>query len=156
MSTPPGFLRSRSVRDDGQVDLLGPIDVDGSVKSGSGVTLTNDIIIREKLEAYGAIYINGSVSCGGRIKAYGNIIVRGYLSASDKIKGSGKLKIEGALEGRDLEIYGNVSIQGSLRLVVYGSLTLIGPEDQSWYYAEEPVQIAGPVIRRDQEADWDW
>lgn len=40
------------------------------------------------------------------------------------------------------------------RLVVYGSVTLIGSD--SWYSAEEPEQIAGPVVRREHEADWDW
>lgn len=93
----------------------------------------------------------------GRIKAYGNISVHGYLIANDKIKGSGKLKVVGSLEGTDLEIYGNLSIEGTLRcrrLVVYGSVTLIGSD--SWYSAEEPEQIAGPVVRREHEADWDW
>lgn len=64
MSIPPGYRRSRSVKSDHQVDLLGPIYVDGSIKSGSGVNLTSDVMVREKLEAYGAIFINGSLNCG--------------------------------------------------------------------------------------------
>lgn len=64
MSTPPGYRMSRSIKDDQPIDLMGPVDVLGYVKSGSGVNLTGEVIVREKLEAYGAIFINGSVSCG--------------------------------------------------------------------------------------------
>lgn len=79
----------------------------------------------------------------------------------------------GTLEGTELEIYGNVTVNGYLyvspfldneatltscrrckRLVVYGSLTLIGPE--SSYTVDETEEVAGAVLMREQEADWDW
>lgn len=40
------------------------------------------------------------------------------------------------------------------RLVLYGSLTLIGPD--STYLVEETEEIAGAKLMREQEADWDW
>lgn len=40
------------------------------------------------------------------------------------------------------------------RLVVYGSLTLIGPD--SSYSVEQSEEIAGARLMREQEADWDW
>ena len=101
-------------------------------------------------------------------------MVSGYFVANDKIKGCGKLRVVGTLEGTDVEIYGNVSITGYLyvfsygpyldvrltklskcrRLVVYGNLTLIGGD--SSYYVEESEQVAGAVMVRDTEPDWDW
>ncbi|KAF5027243.1 hypothetical protein F66182_659 [Fusarium sp. NRRL 66182] len=153
-SSQPVFKRSRSIKSDHEIDLNGPIDVAGSVKSGSSINLNGDVIIREKTDAYGGISFNGSIRCDGRVKAYGNILVNGYLVANDKIKGCGKLRIVGTLEGTDLEIYGNVSITGHLRLVAYGNLTLIGSE--SSYYVEESEQIAGAVMMRETELDWDY
>jgi hypothetical protein len=40
------------------------------------------------------------------------------------------------------------------RLVVYGSLTLIG--QTSTYHVEDSEEVAGAKLMRDQEADWDW
>ena len=40
------------------------------------------------------------------------------------------------------------------RLVVYGSLTLIGPD--SSYLVEEYEEVAGARLVREQEPDWDW
>ena len=40
------------------------------------------------------------------------------------------------------------------RLVVYGSLTLIGAA--STYHVEESEEVAGAKLMREQEADWDW
>lgn len=40
------------------------------------------------------------------------------------------------------------------RLVVYGNLTLIGPE--SGYFVEQPAEIAGATMMRETEPDWDW
>ncbi|SPJ81855.1 uncharacterized protein FTOL_09260 [Fusarium torulosum] len=153
-ANPPAYKRSRSVKSDHEVNLNGPIEVVGSVKSGSSINLNGDVIVREKVDAYGALGLNGSIRC--EVKAYGNILVSGYTVANDKMKGCGKLKVLGTLEATELEIYGNVSITGYLkcrRLVVYGTLTLIGSE--STYYAEESEQIGGAVMMREAEPDWD-
>jgi hypothetical protein len=40
------------------------------------------------------------------------------------------------------------------RLIVYGTLTLIGSD--SSYYVEESEQVAGAVMMRETEPDWDW
>jgi hypothetical protein len=39
-------------------------------------------------------------------------------------------------------------------LVVYGSLSLIGPK--STYVVEESEEVAGPKLVREQEPDWDF
>ncbi|KAI9166686.1 hypothetical protein HJFPF1_02800 [Paramyrothecium foliicola] len=156
------FKRSRSIRSDDPLDLQGPLEIEGSVKSGGSINLQGDFVVRDKIDAYGAIHMNGSISCGqvtpsGRIKAYGNIVVNGYLASSDKIKGYGKLRVVGTLDGDELEIYGNLSITGYLkcrRLVLYGSLTLIGPDSN--YLVEEYEEVAGAKLVREQEPDWDW
>ncbi|KAJ4167071.1 hypothetical protein NW765_009000 [Fusarium oxysporum] len=101
--------------------------------------------------------MEASDASDGKVKAYGNILVNGYTVANDKIKGCGKLRVVGTLEATDLEIYGNVSITGLLkcrRLIVYGTLTLIGSD--SSYYVEESEQVAGAVMMRETEPDWDW
>lgn len=97
----PTFTRSRSIKSEEQLDLHGPLEVAGSVKSGSSINFEGDFIVRDKVDAYGAIAIDGSVSCElsvptaalryasktdtcrarGRIKAYGNILVNGHLAA---------------------------------------------------------------------------
>ncbi|KAF5546258.1 polymer-forming cytoskeletal domain-containing protein [Fusarium napiforme] len=158
-ASPPAFKRSRSIKSDHEIDLNGPIEVVGSVKSGSSISLNGDVIVREKVDAYGSLGLNGSIRCDGRVKAYGNILVNGYTVANDKIKGCGKLRVVGTLEATDLEIYGNVSITGLLerkcrRLVVYGTLTLIGSD--SSYYVTESEEVAGAVMMRETEPDWDW
>ncbi|KAH7328564.1 hypothetical protein B0I35DRAFT_417748 [Stachybotrys elegans] len=153
----PHFKRSASIRSEGQLDLQGPLEIVGSVKSGRGIKFEGDFVIRDKLDAYGSIEINGNLSCDGRMKAYGNILLNGYLLAKDKIKGYGKLQILGSVEGTEIRIYGNLVINGYLkcrRLIVYGSLTLIGPE--SSYVVEESEEITGPKLMREEEPDWDW
>ncbi|KAF4121190.1 hypothetical protein GMORB2_2152, partial [Geosmithia morbida] len=151
------FRTEPSIKSDVGIELRGPLEVRGSVKSGGSIALLGDLIIRRKIDAYGAITVNGNVSTQGRIKAYGNIEVNGSLTASNGIKGFGKLRLVGSLQGTDLEIYGNLIVNGYLkcrRLLVYGSLTLIGAE--SSYTVEESEEIMGAKLRRDQEADWDW
>ncbi|CZR48814.1 uncharacterized protein FPRO_03865 [Fusarium proliferatum ET1] len=151
------FRRSKSIKSDYEINVNGPIEVIGSVKSGSSVTLTGDVIVREKVDAFGSLLLSGSIRCDGKVKAYGNITVNGYTLVNGKMKGCGKLRIIGTLETTDLEIYGNVSLTGHLkcrRLVVYGTLTLIGSD--SSYYIEESEQVAGAVRMAEAEPDWDW
>ncbi|KFH49092.1 hypothetical protein ACRE_001290 [Hapsidospora chrysogenum ATCC 11550] len=153
----PTLRRSKCIENGDGLDLQGPLEIDGHVKSGGSINFVGDFVVKEEIDAYGAISINGSVNSFGGIKAYGNIELNGYLGARDKIKGYGKLKVVGSLEGTELEIYGNLSISGHLRcrrLVVYGSLTLIGPS--STYTVDESEEVAGAKLRREQEADWDW
>lgn len=57
------FRRTRSIRSDRELDLRGPLDIIGSVKSGSNINFDGDFIVREKIDAYGAIDMNGSVRC---------------------------------------------------------------------------------------------
>ncbi|RGP78107.1 polymer-forming cytoskeletal domain-containing [Fusarium longipes] len=152
--TQPAYKRSRGVKSDHEITINGPVDVAGSVKSGSSINLNGDVIVREKLDAYGAIALNGSIRCDGKVQAYGTISVNGYTVANDKIKGRGKLRVVGTLQGTDLEIYGNITITGHLRLVAYGNITLIGSE--STYYAEESQQITGVVMMKEAEPDWEY
>ncbi|KAH6879459.1 hypothetical protein B0T10DRAFT_566143 [Thelonectria olida] len=134
----PSFKTSRTIQSDGAIDLHGPIKVLGSVKSGSNISLIGDFIIRKKIDANGELIMNGSLRCEDKISC-------------------GKLKVGGTLEGGDLTIYGDLTLHGYLkcqRLVVYGSLTLIGHE--STWLAEVSQQIAGAVVRREREGDWEW
>lgn len=57
------FKRARSVKSDEPLDLRGPLEVAGSVRSGRSINLEGDFIIRDKIDAYGDIVMNGSVSC---------------------------------------------------------------------------------------------
>lgn len=59
----PAYKRSKSVKSEHEITLNGPLDVVGSVKSGSSINLNNDVIVREKLDAYGAIGLNGNITC---------------------------------------------------------------------------------------------
>ena len=55
--------KSKTIRSDGEINLQGPMDIVGSVKSGSNVTFDGDFTVREKIEAYGAIDVNGNLVC---------------------------------------------------------------------------------------------
>ncbi|VUC21877.1 unnamed protein product [Clonostachys rosea] len=151
------YRSSQSIQSDNELDLYGPLDIRGSVKSGGSINFDGDFIVKDTIDAYGGINIKGNIRSEGRIKAYGNIDLNGCLLAKDKVKGYGKLRVVGTLEGKELEIYGNLSVNGRLhckRLVLYGSLTLIGPG--SSYHVENSEEVAGAILKRDQEADWDW
>ncbi|KAL6692565.1 hypothetical protein J3F84DRAFT_351493 [Trichoderma pleuroticola] len=145
--------KSKSIKSEDEINVQGPLEVAGSVQSGRGINFQGSISVRGPIDAYGNITTNGELSCQGQIKAYGNILINGYLGSSDKIIGYGKLRVEGTLEGVELEVWGNLIVIGFLRLVLYGSLTLIGPD--STYLVEESEEIAGAKLMRDTEADWD-
>lgn len=57
------YRRSRSIRSERELNLRGPLDIAGSVKSGSSISFNGDFIVREKVDAYGAIDMNGSIRC---------------------------------------------------------------------------------------------
>jgi hypothetical protein len=45
------------------LEIQGPLDIQGSVKSGGSINLDGDFIVKDKIDAYGAITMNGNVSC---------------------------------------------------------------------------------------------
>jgi hypothetical protein len=55
--------KSKTIKSEGQITLQGPLDIVGSVKSGSNITFNGDFMVKEKIEAYGAIDINGQLTC---------------------------------------------------------------------------------------------
>lgn len=64
VTSPRGRVkRKKSVKSDSSIELKGPMEVDGSVKSGAGVTFNGDFAVRDRIEAYGNIDVNGSLNC---------------------------------------------------------------------------------------------
>jgi hypothetical protein len=57
---PPAFRRERSINVDEELTLVGPLEVHGSVKSGSSINFEGDFIVKGRVDAYGAINMNGS------------------------------------------------------------------------------------------------
>jgi hypothetical protein len=57
------FKKRKSVKSDASVELRGPMEVDGSVKSMGGITFSGDFSVRDRIEAYGNIDINGNLTC---------------------------------------------------------------------------------------------
>lgn len=57
------FRRSRSIKSDDALDIQGPLDIQGSVKSGGSISFAGDFIVKDKIDAYGAIDIDGNVKC---------------------------------------------------------------------------------------------
>jgi cytoskeletal protein CcmA (bactofilin family) len=60
--SPPSFQRSRSIKSEVELTLKGPLEINGSVKSGGSIDFDGDFVVRDKIDAYGAITINGNVS----------------------------------------------------------------------------------------------
>jgi hypothetical protein len=58
-----GVKKKKSIKSETSVELKGPMEVDGSVKSMGAVTFTGDFSVRDRIEAYGDIDINGNLSC---------------------------------------------------------------------------------------------
>lgn len=56
--------KMRSIKSDDPLDLRGPMEVDGSVKSMSSVTFRGDFSVKDRIEAYGDVDIQGNLSCG--------------------------------------------------------------------------------------------
>jgi cytoskeletal protein CcmA (bactofilin family) len=57
------FRRSRSIKSDDPLVIQGPLDIQGSVKSGGSIRFDGDFMVKDKIDAYGAITIDGNVSC---------------------------------------------------------------------------------------------
>ncbi|GJC86465.1 hypothetical protein ColLi_09303 [Colletotrichum liriopes] len=133
-TTATAVTKSKSIRSEGEITLQGPFKVAGSVVAGGNVTLNGDFDVRDKVEAYGAVEVNGNLVC------------------DDKVKGFGKLRVTGTCEAKDLEIYGNTTINGFLKMTLYGSLTIVGPN--SGYHVEEEEKIWGAIISREEDVGW--
>jgi hypothetical protein len=59
----PGYKKKKSIKSDASVDIKGPMEVDGSIKSMGAVTMTGDFIVRDRVEAYGNIDLDGNMTC---------------------------------------------------------------------------------------------
>ncbi|KAK4157969.1 hypothetical protein C8A00DRAFT_39680 [Chaetomidium leptoderma] len=140
--------KKKSIKSDNALDLRGPMEVDGSVKSMESVTFSGDFAVRDRIEAYGNLEVHGNLNCGGKVKSMGNVKVVGGVVCMDKVKIFGKLKIKGTLEVHgDLEVWGALTINGYLKcrtLTAYASLTTVG--DQSWYEVEEGETVHGAKL----------
>ncbi|KAF1731878.1 hypothetical protein CRV24_008068 [Beauveria bassiana] len=129
------FARSGAIHSERSLELTGPLDVAGTITARS-IGFDGDFIVSDAIYAYGSIEINGNMTA--------------------EIEGSSRLKLCGSIHAADVEIYGNVTLRGYLccrRLVVYGSLILIGPN--STYEVAGYEMITGSRTRRDHEPDWD-
>ncbi|OAR01048.1 hypothetical protein LLEC1_02903 [Akanthomyces lecanii] len=171
------YQRSRSIHSEQNLELTGPLDVAGTIKARN-IVFEGDFIVSDTIDAYGDVEINGNMTAEGRIKAFGDIRVNGSLttrlveivhysslrpetrlliiawSCSGKIEGSSRLKLRGSIHAADVEIYGNVILRGCCRrLVVYGSIILVGPN--STYDVAGYEMVTGLRTRRDHEPDWD-
>lgn len=55
--------KRNSINSDTSLELNGPMEVNGSVRSGGPVTFTGDFSVRERIEAYGDIDVAGNMTC---------------------------------------------------------------------------------------------
>lgn len=58
-----GVKKRKGIKSEASIELMGPMEVDGSVKSMGAVTFTGDFSVRDRIEAYGDIDVNGSLTC---------------------------------------------------------------------------------------------
>lgn len=58
-----GVRKRKSIKSEASIEIVGPMEVDGSVKSMGAVTFTGDFSVRDRIEAYGDIDVNGSLTC---------------------------------------------------------------------------------------------
>ena len=56
------FQRSRGIKSDARLDLVGPQEIVGSVRSGASIAFDGDFIVKGNIDAYGAISVNGSLA----------------------------------------------------------------------------------------------
>jgi uncharacterized protein (DUF342 family) len=55
--------KRNSINSDTSLELNGPMEVTGSVRSGGALTFTGDFSVGERIEAYGDIDVNGNMTC---------------------------------------------------------------------------------------------
>ena len=58
--------KKKSITSDHTVELRGPVEVDGSVKSMATVSFVGggEFVVRDRIEAYGDVELSGYLSCG--------------------------------------------------------------------------------------------
>lgn len=58
--------KKKSITSDHAVELRGPVEVDGSVKSMATVSFVGggEFVVRDRIEAYGDVELSGYLSCG--------------------------------------------------------------------------------------------
>ncbi|KAJ4292320.1 hypothetical protein N0V88_005952 [Collariella sp. IMI 366227] len=80
----PQIKYKKSIKSDNALDLRGPMQVDGSVKSMSSVTMSGDFSVRDRIEAdkvkiFGKLKINGTMEVHGDLEVWGALTINGYL-----------------------------------------------------------------------------
>ena len=55
--------KKKSIKSDNAIDLRGPMEVDGSVKSMASLTFSGDFWVRDRIEAYGNVDVGGNLTC---------------------------------------------------------------------------------------------
>lgn len=43
----------------------------------ASITMAGDFSVRDRIEAYGNLEVDGTLSCGGKVKSMGNVKIRG-------------------------------------------------------------------------------
>jgi cytoskeletal protein CcmA (bactofilin family) len=73
--------KKKSIKSEEALELRGPLEVDGSVKSMASVSFVGggEFAVRDRVEAYGNLEVEGVLSCGGKVKSMGNVKVRGQV-----------------------------------------------------------------------------
>ncbi|GJC95168.1 hypothetical protein ColKHC_03994 [Colletotrichum higginsianum] len=62
-AVPAEVKKCKSIRSEGEVTLQGPLRIAGSVAAGGNATFNGDFDVRDRVEAYGAIEVNGNLVC---------------------------------------------------------------------------------------------
>lgn len=58
-----GITRNPTIESPESIALSGPMDIDGSVKCGGSVAFYGDFSVRDKIEVYGDIDLQGNMTC---------------------------------------------------------------------------------------------
>ena len=60
---PASPAQRKSIKSNQAITLQGPMEVDGCVKSMASIQFDGDFAVRDKIEAYGNIDVNGNLNC---------------------------------------------------------------------------------------------
>lgn len=55
--------KKKSIKSETSIDLRGPLEVDGSVKSMASIKFDGDFAVRDRVEAYGDVGVHGTLNC---------------------------------------------------------------------------------------------
>jgi hypothetical protein len=58
-----GIIRNKSIKSPESVEISGPMEVDGSVKCEGSIAFFGDFSVRDKIEAYGDVNLDGNMTC---------------------------------------------------------------------------------------------